>query len=145
MAYNNPVVADFKAQFVRDFPYGTDINTGVTDADIATAFQCTNFAINQALFADQGSYTYAYNLLSAHYLVLNLRAGSQGINGQYNWLQNNKSVQGVSEGFSIPDRILSNPMYSHLSKTNYGQQYLMLIYPSLTGMMFAAYMPARAL
>lgn len=145
MAYNNPSVADFKNQFVRDFPYGTDKDKNVLDSDIATAFQSTNFNINQALFTDQGSYTYAYLLLAAHNMVLNLRASSQGINGQYNWLQSSKGVGSVSESFSIPDRILANPYLASLTKTNYGAQYLSLVLPLLAGQMFGAYMPAHAL
>lgn len=145
MAYNNPSVTDFKNQFVRDFPYGTDVNTGIIDADIAYAFQFVNMNINQGLFPDQGSYSLGYNLLAAHNLVLNIRAGSQGINGQYNWLQTNKAVGAVSETFSIPQRILDNPDFSMLAKTNYGIQFLNLVLPQLAGMMFTSYGPARAL
>lgn len=133
MAFNNPAVADFKNQFVRDFPYGTDVNTSILDADIANAFQNVNFNINQALFSDQGSYTYGYCLLAAHYLVINLRASSQGINGQFNFLQNQKSVAQVAEAFGIPQRILDNPYLSMLCKTNYGAQYIGLLLPQLTG------------
>lgn len=145
MAFNNPSVADFKNQFVRDFPYSTDPNVGVLDSDIASAFLYTNLMVNQAFFPDQGSYTLGYNLLAAHYLVTNLRASSQGVNGQYTWLQNSKSVGAVNEAFSIPDRILENPLFAALSKTNYGQQYLMLILPQLTGYMFGVYGPPHAL
>lgn len=145
MAYTNPTVSDFKNQFSRDFPYGTDIDNDVVDADITSAFQYTNFSINQGFFGDQGSYSLAYNLLSAHYLVTNLRASSQGINGQYNWLQNSKGVGQVNEAFSIPQRILDNPYFSSFSKTNYGQSYLMLIMPQLVGQMFGVYGPAHAL
>lgn len=145
MAYNNPSVSDFQQQFIRDFPYGTDINISVLDADISNAFQQVNFNINQALFSDQGSYTYGYNLLAAHYLVLSLRASSQGINGQFNWTQNSKAVGGVNEAFSIPQSILDNPYMSMLTKTNYGMQYLQLLLPQLVGAMFASCMPANAL
>lgn len=139
MAYANPSVADFKNQFVRDFPYGTDQNVSVLDSDIAYAFQFVNVNMNQALFADQGSYTLGYNLLAAHYLVMNLRSSSQGINGQFNFLQNSKGVGGVSESFSIPQRILDNPDWSILAKTNYGAAFLQLIIPQLAGQMYIAY------
>lgn len=139
MAFNNPSIVDFKNQFVRDFPYGTDPNTSVLDADIGNAFIFTNVNINQGNWSDQGSYSLGYNLLAAHYLVLNLRASSQGINGQYNWIQNSKSVQGVSEAFSIPDRILANPLFAMLAKTNYGAQYLQLLLPQLVGQSFVAF------
>jgi hypothetical protein len=130
--WSNPSVADFQAQFFRDFPYGTDINTTVTDQDIVNAFVCTNVNINQALFQNQGTYTLGYLLLSAHYLVTNLRASSQGINGQYNFLQQGKGAGPVNESFAIPQRILDNPYFSMLTKTNYGAQYLQLLLPQLS-------------
>lgn len=145
MAFTNPDYASFSQQFSRDFPFGTDVDNNVTEGDVTYAFQFTNSQINQGLFSDQGTYTLGYNLLSAHYLVTNLRASSQGINGQYNWLQNQKSVANVSESFSIPDRILANPTWSALSKTNYGQAYLALILNKLIGQAFALYAPPQAL
>lgn len=137
MAFTTPTVADFKAQFARDFPYGTDPATSVLDLDITNAFRFTNVNFNSDFWADQGSYSLGYLLLTAHYMVLNLRASSQGLNGQYNWIQTNKSVGSVSEGFSIPQRILDNPEFAMLSKTNYGAQYLLLILPQLSGQVFS--------
>lgn len=145
MAYTNPTVSDFKNQFARDFPYGVDINNDVLDSDITYAFQLTNAQVNQGLFPDQGTYALGYNLLSAHFLVTNLRASSQGINGQYNWLQNSKAVGQVNEAFSIPQRVLDNPYWSSLSKTNYGQNYLSLILPQLIAPAFGVYGPPHAL
>jgi Protein of unknown function (DUF4054) len=144
MAWDNPTITDFKTQFSRDFPYGTDPSIAVTDNDIGYAFRMTNVNINQGNWATQDSYSIGYNLLSAHYMVLNLRASSQGINGQYNWLQNNKSVQGVAEGFSIPDRILTNPLWSQFTKTNYGAQYLQLLLPQLAGKIYTVCGTTRA-
>ena len=143
MAYINPSVADFKARFVRDFPFGTDIQSNVLDQDVATAFQLTNMNINQNLWPDQSSYTVAYLLLSAHHMVMTLRASSQGINGQFNFLQGSKGVGSVSESFSIPQRVLDNPSLAILAKTNYGAQYLMLILPKLAGQMFNLYDPTN--
>lgn len=139
MGFNNPVVSDFKSQFVRDFPYGVDPNTSVLDSDINYAFQMTNVNINPGLFPDQGTYTLAYNLLSAHYLVMNLRSSSQGINGQYNFLQAGKGAGSVNESFSIPERILANPYWSMLTKTNYGALYLQLLLPQLAGQTFSVH------
>lgn len=98
-----------------------------------------NMNINPALFPDQTSYTMGYNLLAAHYLVLNLRASSQGINGQYNFLQQSKSVGSIAESFGIPPRILDNPTFAMLCKTNYGAQYLQLLLPQLSGQMFTTF------
>lgn len=136
MAFSNPSVADFKAQFFRDFPYGTDLNTSVIDQDITNAFLLVNVNMNPSLFGDQGSYNVGYLLLAAHYLVMNLRASSQGINGQFNFLQNAKSAGSISEAFGIPQRILDNPDLAILCKTNYGATFLQLILPQVGGQVF---------
>lgn len=136
MAYNNPSVAEFKAYFSRDFPYSSDPEVGVTDTDIAKAFVMTNVNINQCLFANQAAYTLGYNLLSAHYLTMNLRASSQGQNGQFSFLEQSKSVGSISQSFAIPDRVLDNPYWSMLMKTNYGAEYLFMLLPQLTGQVY---------
>lgn len=136
MAYINPSVADFKSFFVRDFPYGTDPETSILDADIGKAFQFTNVNMNQGLFGDQGSYNIGYLLLSAHYLVMNLRSSSQGINGQFAFLESGKSVGSVSQSFAIPQRVLDNPDWAILMKTNYGAQFLQLVLPQLAGQVY---------
>lgn len=143
MAYDNPSVADFQAFFSRDFPYGVDPDTSVLDGDISKAFLFVNVNMNSALFADQGSYTIGYLLLSAHYLVTNLRASSQGMNGQYNFLQQSKSVASVSEAFGIPERVMANPDWAMLCKTNYGAQFLQLIIPQMAGQIYNAYGSTR--
>jgi hypothetical protein len=133
MGFTNPAVADFKTQFTRDFPFGTDPNTSVLDSDITRAFIQVNVNINPCLFADQGTYSLAYLLLTAHYLVMNLRSSSQGLNGQFSWLNASRGVGQVNESFTIPQRILDNPTFSMLTKTNYGAQYLDLVLPMLSG------------
>lgn len=138
MAYENPSVADFKSFFNRDFPYGTDPETQVLDSDITKAFTMTNVNMNQGLFGYQTSYNIGYLLLSAHYLVMNLRASSQGINGQFNFLESSKGVGSVSEAFAIPQRVLDNPDWAILCKTNYGAQFIQLVLPQLAGNMFIA-------
>src|ERR1700733_14959368 len=139
MAYTNPSVTDFQNQFVRDFPYGTDPENNVLNSDITNAFNFTNFNINQALFQNQAQYPLGYLLLSAHYLVLNMRASSQGINGQYNFLEQSKGVGALNSSFAIPQRILDNPYWSMLTKTNYGSEYLQLLLPQLAGQMMNAF------
>lgn len=143
MSYENPSVQAFKDYFFRDFPYGSDIETSVTDADIAKAYQQTNVNINQGLFDGQSTYSIGYLLLSAHYLVMDLRASGQGLSGQFNWTEQSKSVGNVSQSFAIPQRILDNPLWSLYSQTNYGVQYLQLILPQLTGQVFISYGSTR--
>ena len=134
-----PVVADFKAYFVRDFPYGTDVNANVLDQDIANAQTEAQVSINQALFPDQNTFNLGFNLFTAHTLVVNLRASSQGISGQFAWLQSGHSVGNVSEAFAIPERVQASPMYAYLTKTNYGAKYLNLIFPNLIGVVSTAH------
>lgn len=134
--YTAPTVANFEARFNRDFPYGSDINTSVTPQDITNAFNLVDITINQGLWDTQGTYTIAYLLLAAHFLVLNLRASSQGLNGQYNWMQNSKSAAAVSESFTIPQRVIDNPDFAQYFKTNYGAQYMNLLWPQLAGQTF---------
>lgn len=141
--FTAPTIANFKTQFVRDFPYGTDPNTSVLDADIANAFNLVDMQINQALWATQSQYQIAYGYLAAHYMVLNLRASSQGLNGQYNWAQNSKSVGGVSESFTIPERIVNNPDFMAFTKTNYGAMYLNLLWPQLAGQIYSVHGTTR--
>jgi len=136
MAYENPTIDDFKTRFVRDFPFGTDPQTEVLDQDIANAYALTNNMINQGLFSSQEFYTQAYLLLSAHNLVLNLRASSQGLSGSWNWLEQGKSVGAVSQNFAIPQRILDHPLWSIYFTTPYGAQYMALILPQLAGQIF---------
>lgn len=136
MSYVNPGVQDFKDYFNRDFPYGSTQET-VMDSDIVKAETDASININPNLFLNQGIYTLGFLNLAAHFLVLNLRASSQGIAGNYSWLQSSKSVGSVAESFSIPDRILENPSFAMLSKTTYGAKYLFMILPQLVGQIFS--------
>jgi hypothetical protein len=143
VAFNNPTIDDFKAYFTRDFPYGTDPSTSVLDADIGKAFGQTNVNINQGLFANQESYNIGYLLLSAHWLVIDLRMASQGINGQFSFLEQSKSVGSVSQAFAIPQRVLDDPYIAMLCKTNYGAKYVQLLLPQLCGQVYIAYGSTR--
>lgn len=138
MAFTTPTASDFKAYFVRDFPYGTAANT-VMDTDITKSINEALFNFNSGLFDTQAKYSMCLMYLSAHYLVMDLRASSQGIQGNYPWMTTNKSVGSVSEGITIPQRILDNPYLAMISKTTYGAKYLELILPNLVGNMFAMF------
>lgn len=144
MSYTNPTVIQFQQQFFRDFNYGSNPQTSVTINDINYAFSMVNVNINTDLFASQASYTLGYNLMAAHFLVMNIRSGSQGVNGQFNFLQAGKGAGSVSESFSIPQRILDNPLWSMYTKTNYGLMFIQLVLPQLTGQMFSVVGTTRA-
>jgi hypothetical protein len=133
--YSNPSIQDFKDYFHRDFPFGTSLDT-VTDKDISSALSDSDINFNFDLFDSQQAYTIGFLNLSAHFLVMNLRSSSQGVSGMFDWLESSKSVGSVSEGITIPQRILDNPQLSMLSKTNYGAKFLMQILPSLTAQVF---------
>lgn len=142
--YTNPTVADFQAYFNRDFPYGNADLTTVQDADINKALDQQQNIINQSLFWNQNVYTQGALLLAAHFLVLNLRASSQGIAGKFEWLQNAKSSGSISVGISIPDRLLENPEFAVLVSTTYGTQFLYIVLPLLTGQMYSVFGPRPA-
>lgn len=131
----SPSVSDFKNYFVRDFPYGSTKDV-VMDIDITNALQDAGVNFNEGLWGNQQSFTVGYLLLAAHYLVTNLRASSQGISGQYEWMQTGKGVGPVNESLQIPDRIMANPELAMLTKTTYGAKYVLFIIPQLSGQMF---------
>lgn len=138
MAYTNPDVTSFKDYFMRDFPYGSTTDD-VMDSDIVKAETQASIFINQCLFGNQGIYDIGFLLLSAHFLVMNLRASSQGVSGKYTWLQTGRSVGSVSESIAIPERIESNPEFAMLSQTNYGASFLFMVLPQLSGNMVAVF------
>lgn len=134
--YTNPTVAEFKAYFPTNFPYGNDPYTQVTDTAIQKAIDEAALNINQSLFCSQNAYTTAMMYLSAHYLVSDLLVSGSQCAGQEQWLISSKSVGSVSESFSIPQRILDNPLFAWYSTTRYGNRYLMMIMPLLSGQVF---------
>lgn len=135
MAYTAPTVTDFKEYFARDFVYGVSIDK-VRDSDVTIALAQAGSYINSDLFDSQGIYTFGYLLLAAYFLVVRLQASSQGQNGQFTWMTTSKSVGSVSEGLTIPDRILANPEYAMLTRNAYGAEFLFLILPYLSGAVY---------
>lgn len=138
MAFTAPDIAAFKAYFNRDFPYGADIAQNVLDQDITNALATTDARFNPELWSNQDKYTLGYLLLAAHNLVMAIRSSNQGLAGTGSWLESSKAVGSVSQGFTIPQRILDNPLLAMLSKTQYGMRYLELIIPLITGPMFTS-------
>jgi len=144
MAYDYPTVNDFKNFFVRDFPYGTDPNTSILDADISKAQSEAKFNFSSRFASSQENFSLLFNYLTAHYLCIDMRNASQGISGQYAWVQTSRSVGSVSEGLSVPQRIMDNPELAMLSQTTYGGKYLQLILPQLSGQVFTVCGGTRA-
>lgn len=136
MSYVAPTVDDFENYFFRDFPFGADIEKNVVEQDVQRALDQAVCQINQTLFCSQAEYTTGYLLLAAHYLVLNIQSSSQGLSGSFDWNTTSKSVGSVSTSQQIPQSIMDNPAFAWYTKTNYGAQYLMMIYPRLAGQLF---------
>ena len=135
MSFTFPTIANFKAHFFRDFPYADDQNDmeKVTDKDIEKAMLEARQNFNAALFADQDGYTLAALYLTAHYLVMDLRAAAQGVSGKYTWLSTSRSVGNVSESYAIPESVTKDPALSYYAGTYYGTKYLSIISPLLIG------------
>lgn len=131
--YQDPSVAQFMAFYDRDFPFGTDVNTSIRQQDVLKAFQQANAQINSTLYLTQTSFTTGLLWLSAHFLCVNINNSSQGINGQFNWGETSKGAGGISQSFAIPAAIQESPVFNGLTKTTYGAQYLLDLYPRLTG------------
>jgi hypothetical protein len=138
MAFVKPTTTDFKSYFTRDFPYGIANNT-VLDTDIEKASVEAGVNFNEGLYEDQATYSVAYMYLTAHYLVMDLRASTQGISGNFPWTESSKSVGSVSQSFDVPDFIKSNPMLAHFGKTYYGSKYISLVFPRMVGNIFASW------
>jgi hypothetical protein len=176
-------VADFKAQFPRDFAYftsiaydptkvyntgdevwyatnnlfyqalvdgvtavtpGTDpnkwvkfadtINNWVQDSDITRAFSEALIACNQALFDSDANNKIGFLYLTAHYLVIDLRAALGGLNAAGGGFPvSSRTVGSVSESYTIPASILESPLYALYAQTAYGTKYLALIISKITG------------
>ena len=106
--------------------------------------QTAAFNLNQSLYFDQPSFTLGYLYMTAHFLVQNLRASSQGINGQFDWLHAGKGVGAVNESFTIPQRIQDHVIWSMFTKTNYGMMFLQLILPQMCGVVYSVQGTTRA-
>ncbi len=126
-------VAEFKTWFTRDFPYSSDPSVGITDSDITKAFAEASLIFNPSLWDTEDNKKLGFLYLAAHYLVIDIQNGSQGINGKWEGLMSNKSVGSVSVGYQLPGWVTDNPIYSLLAQTRYGMKYLSLIIALMVG------------
>jgi len=149
---NPPVsVAQFKAQFTRDWPYGAGTDA-VRDADIQNALNLAASYFNAVLFdttplgaAGSGNttteQTLAYLYASAHFLVLNIQAAGGlrapssfgGTRSGSKGPVSSKGVGGISESYVWPQSVTDNPMLFQFTQTAYGRQYLQMLMPKLVG------------
>lgn len=135
MAFTPPTIAQFKAQFVRDFPYAPPTDAGnlsyVTDVDIQSALNEAGYNFNDGLFSDMSTIIYLY--LSAHMLVVNIQNASKGLASQARFPLLSTGVGSVNLSNNIPELFQNSPMFNGFLKTGYGQKYLDLVYPFTIG------------
>lgn len=105
----------------------------VTDDDINLAIAAAQPNVNPEFFGSQAAFTIGFNYLAAHMLVENVLASVEGLASQYSWLTASKTVDGISQSFTIPQRIQDDPFLASLSTTRYGANFLKLILPWLVG------------
>ncbi len=134
-SWKPPTVAEFKAQFVRDFPYAptsapNDINY-ILDSDIQSAINEAQVNFNIYLFGANTTIIFMY--LAAHTMVMNIRNSSMGLNSQAKFPLESSSVGSVSITNNINDQFASDPSFSGFLKTGYGQKYLDMVYPYTIG------------
>lgn len=130
-------VAEFKAQFDRDFIYGTGKET-VRDADIQRSLTEATSVFNADLWStDELKPAYLY--ASAHFLVLNVQmAGGlsalptgKGIDNHGGGVTQSKSVAQVNITYGLTEKFQNDPILSQFLRTDYGQRYLQMISPRL--------------
>ena len=132
--------SDFKTYFRRDFPYlpadpksYCEEDSFVLDSDIEKAFTEAKATFNQALFGDDETIRISYLYLTAHYLVVDIRASANGLSATGSFPLNSRSVGNVSESYDIPDAYKKNPQLAYFSSTPYGMKYLSIALPNLVG------------
>lgn len=121
-------------------PVKDDVDGFLSDNDIQKAIAEANLSFNEALFDDNVSDDYmgdrnlAFMYLTAFYLVLDIKNATSGLSSNaYSMFVSNKSVGNVSEGYSFPTWVASNPMYSLYLDNGYGKKYLTYIIPRIVG------------
>jgi hypothetical protein len=134
--WTQPTPAEFKSYFLRDFPYAPSSDPNslkyITDGDISKAIGEALFNFNSGLGSESQA-TVMFMYLAAHYLVLNIRMSSKGLDSQADLLAQSKSVGSVSVGYQIPDKIAKNPVFAAYMTTAYGAKYLELAMKYLIG------------
>lgn len=175
-------VADFKAQFRRDFPFlpvysgsalynagakvyysitelfyeckanGTtgivpttqarwhevsdSIDNYVQDSDIERAFIEAKAVFNQALFGSDEEIKQGYLYLTAHYLVMDLRAAMGGLFAAGTFPMTSRSAGNVSESYGVPSAYTEDPALAYLAGSAYGMKYLSLVIAATRGNVF---------
>ena len=130
-----PTVAQFQAQFFRDFPYAPADDSITLDyvqpQDIQNAINEANAQFNPGLFGNNAVMIFMY--LAAHCLCTNLQNSAIGIGAQAMFANSSASVGSVSFVNNIDNAYLGQPMFAQYLTTGYGKKYLDLAYPYTVG------------
>ena len=128
-------VASFKSLFSRgQFDYGATV-PDVRDEDITAALAEASAVFNPSIYpTDKPEIAdLAFSYLAAHFLQSDIEAADG--QGQARFIQNSRSVDGVSESLDIPDWMKAGE-FAFYCTTYYGQKWLMLTKPYLDGAVF---------
>lgn len=110
--------------------YNDSVLNYTQDSDILEAIQEASINFNKDLFEDCNKAKTALGMLTAHYLTVDFN-NALGINQA--GVMTSKSVGSVSQGFTVPAWLSSNPALSVYATTGYGIKYASLVQPYLTG------------
>lgn len=127
---------DFKEFFSKDFNFGDEKKSQVSDTDIERAILEAKMDFNEMLFDTDETKKLMYLYLTAYYLVvdINNRATKGATNN--GGLLNFRQVRNVAESFKVPKWIEENPMFSMYAQNGYGLKYITMLQPYLVGQMF---------
>lgn len=134
------VVADFKAQFTREFVYGVTKDK-VMDADITRGLNEAMSVFNSGLWADDDERKTVFLYASAHFMVLNLQAAGGlfiqglglGVQSRGTGVIQSKSVGQVTIAYVLPESLTGDAILSGFMRTDFGLRYLQVLVPRLVG------------
>jgi hypothetical protein len=153
MSFVVPQVADFKAQFALDFPFG-DGSAAVSDPEIQAGLNLTASGayFNPALFSlaplgaaganpTTNEATLAFLYCAAHFVWKRVRARgglrAPGYKGGASsaglGVDESVTVGPVSKSKKWPDGIGNDPMLFQFTQSPYGELYLQMLTPKLVG------------
>lgn len=109
------------------------IDNYIQDDDITRAFEEAQANFNQDLWGSDANIKLAYLYITAHYLVMDLRAAQGGVAANPQFILASRSVGNVRESYGIPKSYMDSPVFAYLATSPYGLKYLSLIVPRLVG------------
>lgn len=153
MAFTPPQLADFKAQFPLDFPFGAGPDA-VSDPEIQNALNlvASGAYYNPDLFSTTvlgptgqtvgpTEQTLAFLYCAAHFLYKNVRARGGlrapgykgGLASEGLGVRTAQSVGPVNVTRDWPEQIKNDSMLFQFTQSPYGEMYLQLLTPKLVG------------